>query len=432
MAALSVGGLMVVSLGAVGAWFFLGLGQGQEEWRAEYEGPPSDTQNHAATWFTEKHVVRGQLKDITAYSPADGAEQWKLPVPEKGALICASSPVTGDGVAVLAYGKPGDCDNVFAVDLAKGKKLWEQPVEGSEEEPPLAVSGDIVVVGDKTAYRLRDGSEAWQSQKFTEGSGKCTDGSYTGGKNLVRTQACQVETDEFGDPAKGTYSVAGIDARTGAPEWVYKAQSPDELGEPYDGDVLSTSPLLVRDGDKYRVLSDQGKPRGLVRVDGYDNMGQSEAVRSGGPSPAVKASGDTLLIEHQPRGEDYERVDAFSMASGKRLWGTKPSPEVSYDLVQGEDERLLAKKKEVDLASVEPQDSEEPGGSPFSVVTFDPGTGEESEVQDYAGVGDALGDYMVPYLREDQLFLSSVSDRGSAGSDISGDYHSDSMIVLES
>lgn len=425
--------LVVVCLvaGVLGTacWFLFGLGQGKEQWRAEFKGD-NDTQNYLATWFTGNTVVRGELQGLTAYDQATGAERWHVPLVVDDALVCASSSVADEDIAVMAYGKPGHCNYAFAVDLKKGKVLWEKPLNEDEfgdgvdeDEPALAVSGGVVVVNNKTAYDLRDGSKAWSNKQLIKGSEECTAGSYTGGVKLVRTQACSVQEDDLDTPVRGTYTVSEIDPATGDTRWTYNQPRESRFGsDSDDGDVLSTSPLLVREGDKYRILSDEGKPRGLVSIENYRTLGQSETPHRGNPAPGVKASGDTLLVEYR------EKIEAFDMNSGKRLWGTKSTPKIRYDIVQGEDNRLLAKKEDNDNFSLESDER------PFTLVEFDPATGEESELQDFKGYADALSTYQTPYVHDGRLFLSSLVNQGSARElhDIGiEESHSDSMIVFE-
>jgi hypothetical protein len=141
----------------------------------------------------------------------------------------------------------------------------------------------------------------------------------------------------------------------------------------------------------------------------------------------LAAKGNTLVVEHE-RDIEGESVDGFDMDSGKRLWSTGPSNDVRYDLVQGAVGTLSAVK--YDNGTFDPEDAR-----PFSLVTFDPQTGEEDEQQDFEGFGEALGVYNTPYLDKGRLFLASVSNKGSVGSleDISGtdSAQKSSLIVLE-
>ncbi|MDT0378833.1 PQQ-binding-like beta-propeller repeat protein [Streptomyces sp. DSM 42041] len=421
--------LVLLTAGAgTGAWFLLGLGRGQTLWSLPYSGGSPDRQNYLSTWFTDKAVVRAQTDGISALDPASGRRLWGTPVPGEGTVVCASSSVASEGVAVLAFGETGSCSTVFALDLATGEVLWDMPVETLDEPPSLAVSGKAVVVNDKQAYLLADGSEAWAAKELPTDDG-CTTGTFTGGAQLVRSYGCATKVDEFGAPSALRYTVSEIDPATGKARWEYVAKREDTSPDPLEshGEVLSTSPVVAREATgAYRILSDGGKPRGLVGIEGGRKLGQDAAFLGGSPSPAVAAHEGTLVVEQRHKND--EAVDGYDMDSGDKLWSTGPSSDVRYDLVQGAEEGLIATKEAngtFDLGDTDP----------FSLVAFDPETGDEDEMQDFDGVGDTLGVWNAAYLHEGGLFLASVSNKGSIGAleDIGalGEDHDSSLVAFE-
>ena len=401
---------VVLALGAgSAAWFFLGLGKQDALWALPHTNKKGDTENYRSTWFTDKTVVRAQQDGISALDPATGKRVWGTPVPGEGTIICDASPIAAKNIAVLGYGKPGSCTTVFALDLTQGKVLWKLPVKKSDELPSLAVSGDTVVVNDETALALKDGSKEWTAKDLSRKRG-CDSGTFIGGTKLVRSVACATKVDEYGSPEELRLDTSEIDPSSGHVKWTYTGQQ--RIGSDIDIDsrVLSTAPIVTREGkDFYRVLSDSGKPRGNVK-DGYDDyFDHGIAFLGGSPKPYVMALDDTLVLKHARHGDDY--VTAFDMDSGKQLWEKKSGEDSPrYDLVQGPDGKISALKWGSPF--FDPNDEH-----PFSLVTFDPKTGAEEEVQQFAGFGDSLDVFHAAYVHDGRVFVASVSNSGTLMTD---------------
>lgn len=424
--------VLVAGAGGVGAWWLFGWGKGRVLWSQEYPDQ-SDLQNYLATWTTDEYVVRAHPNTVLGLASADGAVKWEVPVPGASEnMICSASSVSSEGIAVLAYGKIGSCTNVFAVDMNQGEMLWDKPLDGdTSQQPGLAVSEGAVVVNNKTAYRMRDGSELWKSNELHGGQG-CTPGVYVGGAKLVRTQACDAEEDDFGDAVSVAHATSEIDPTTGEVVWTYEAaERHEEPMDPVDGHILSTSPVVVREtADQYRVLNDAGEPGGLVDIGSLLTLGQGLLSVEGSPVPSLASSKGTFVIEKEGKSDaTFEEIVGFDSVTGDKLWSTGPSDKVRYDIVQGDHDRLLAVKYDFDTIS--PDSSKRP----FSFVEFDPATGEQTEVQDYEGVGLDLGHAPVPYLYGDKLIMMSTGSGGSVGQfaeePMNGDFHDLSLVVLE-
>jgi hypothetical protein len=296
---------------------------------------------------------------------------------------------------------------VFAIDLVGGKVLWDLPVKKADELPSLAVSGDTVVVGDKAAYALRDGSKQWSAKDLERGHG-CSTGTFSGGPKLVRSISCPTEFDAYGEPETVRYDVSEIDPSSGDVKWTYEGKQEAEA-DPFgvdDGEILSTSPILAEEAfGSYRILSDSGKPRGTLEIKDKHYLGQSAAFLGGMPSPAIVTAGDTLVVEQDDDGDEYIR--AYAMDSGKKLWEKQSSgSEARYDLVQGLDGKVGAIKEGDEF--FDPEDAD-----PFSLVTFDPKTGAEEETQDFEGFGESLGTFQAAYVHDGRLFVASVSNEGT-------------------
>lgn len=421
--------LTLITLGAgTGAWFFIGFGKGEAVWSLPYSGGDPDRQNYLSTWFTDTSVIRAQQDGISALDPATGERQWGTGVPGEGTVVCAASAVTSQNIAVLVAGRPSSCDTVFAVDLATGKVRWTLPVEASDEPPSLAVSGGAVVVEDEGAYRLKDGSKAWSVADLPRKDG-CTAGTFVGGPKLVRSYGCPTAKDEFDDVVKARYTISEVDPASGEARWTYTAQAEDvDVPSDFDGEIVSTSPIIVREAPKsYRVLSEGGEPRGVIELDGRLSLGEGLVFLGGSPSSATAVQGDTLLVEQRLNNDGA--LYAYDMDSGDELWSTKKSNEdVQYDIVRGTEDSLKAVKYESGTFDLGDK-------NPFSLVTFDPATGDEEEVQEFGGVGDTLGVWAVPYVHHDRLFLASVSNKSwmRALQDFGGfgESHDYSLVALQ-
>jgi outer membrane protein assembly factor BamB len=401
---------VVFALGAgSAAWFFLGLGKQDALWALPHTNKKGDTENYLSTWFTDKAVVRAQQDGVSALDPASGKRIWGTPVPGDGTIICDASPVAGKNIVVLGYGKPGSCTTVFALDLTQGKVLWKLPVKKSDTLPSLAVSGDTVVVNDKVAYALKDGSKEWTAKALSRKSG-CDSGTLVGGPKLVRSVACATKVDEYGSPEELRIDTSEIDPSSGHVKWTYTGQQQVAADIDIDSRLLSTAPIVTREGkDTYRILSDSGKPRGAV-PDGVDDYFENDTAFLGGsPKPYVLAEDGTLVLKHSRHGDDY--ITAFDMDSGKQLWEKKSGEDSpQYDLVQGLDGKIGALKW--DRPFFDPNHKR-----PFSLVTFDLKTGAEDEVQQFAGFGDSLDVFQAAYVHDGRLFVASVSNEGTLMSD---------------
>lgn len=416
-----------------GAWLWLGIGKGDVLWSVDFSSTHGDTQNYRATWFTDKYVVRAELQSVLGLDAESGNQAWSVLVPDRDALICAASSVSSQEIAVLAYGKMGTCSHAFAVDLRTGKLLWDKPLRKDVRKvPSLAVSGGAVVLENGTAYRLRSGKPLWKSSDLDSGNG-CSPGAYTGGDVLVRTQSCDIDSDAN----SALHVISRIDPKSGKVLWTYRAKKRDTEVDPNagDGDVVTTSPILAREGkDAYRVLTDEGKPQALLPVHGSSALGSQLREHPGSPSPSVLASGDTLLVK-QATGEGADDVlQAFSVSSGEKLWSKDSTAGgIWYTPAHADDDRLVAMKYNNDEFTFPPDKKVS------SLVEFDPATGEESEIQNYQAIGDTLGDKYdaMPYLHDGKLMMASLSAQGSVSELIDGDgpigadFHPLSLVVLE-
>ncbi|MFD7297909.1 PQQ-binding-like beta-propeller repeat protein [Streptomyces sp. NPDC059897] len=438
--------LSVIMTGITGpvAWILLEPSKTSVEWSLPYYGGAADTQNYLGTWFTGDNVVRAQTDGISALDTGTGELQWGLAAPGKGAsTICHASSVTSENIAVLAVGAVHDCDSLFALDLKTGKKLWQHKIPKSDDGPSTAVSGGTVVVNDQTAYDLRSGKQLWKDTKGGVYGGKpCNGQGYVGGKQLIRVQICTTRWSSYGSPDGRSSAAAAVDPATGKAKWTF-SMGDGEWDYGGDAQVLSTSPVIVRVPQEvkengFTVLRDNGKVRSSLALDqGGDEFvsadrlfSQQEGATAGDPEAALKVIGDTMYVAQQHKGSDLETaIDAYDLDSGKRLWSTGTATDVQYAMVQGSGDELLAVKHDDNSWR---EDTFGSDGYPMYLVSLDPRTGAEEEVQYYGHLDGALGQdtWAMPYLHEDSLYLASVSnsDKGT----VSGEKHESSLIKMTS
>lgn len=424
--------LLLIPVGA-GAWLWAGIGKGDVLWTVDFASTRGDTQNYRATWFTDKYVVRAEMKSVLGLDEQTGKQAWSVLVPDHDAIICSASSVSSQGVAVLAYGKMGYCSHAFAVDMKAGKLLWDKALhKNTREQPSIAVAGGTVVLEDGMAYGLHDGKARWKSGQLAGGH-DCSSGAFTGGDTLVRTQSCAVTEDS------SRFVISKVDPQTGHVKWTYEAEKGHADGSTAetDGQVLSTSPVvaLVAE-DAYRVLTETGEPQALLEMDAGPFLRRRSLFKPGSPSATVTASGDTLVVKHpnSSQGGADDVVEAFSVSTGKQLWSKdSQSGDVWYTLAEADGDRLVAMKYDSDVFTFPPDKKVS------SLVEFDPVTGAETEIQNYQAIGETLGFkyYATPYLHDGKLFMASagadtsVGELVDEGGPIGAEFHPLSLVVLE-
>ncbi|KAB2385925.1 outer membrane protein assembly factor BamB family protein [Actinomadura montaniterrae] len=345
------------------------------------------------TLFTGTTVVRALADELVAMDVATGRRLWESRLP---ATLCQASTIADGGVGVIAYGSEEDCGTVAGVDLRTGRLMWTRPLTIDESaingaEPQLARSGDTVVAAMKhhptTAFRVSDGAQLWTEKAALYGGGACYTDSYTGGLRLVRLASCV---------ANGFHGhvVEQVDPGTGRAQWTFRLRRPGLLKG-----VLSTDPIMVDDEDRSDkahlvVLSDQGTVRSTL-ADGLEHSGHQRA--DGNPSGNVLISGDTVAVALEPKDAattEQNTIVAWSITSGKRLWGIRGSTDtMRLHPVPSTGGGLLAYA--VGRVNERPQ-----------LVRIDPASGQQSVVRQYDPADAWAGAEPVPALYRGALFLT--------------------------
>ncbi|MCC2278432.1 hypothetical protein LKL35_23845 [Streptomyces sp. ET3-23] len=200
-----------------------------------------DLVNVKGTWVTDQVFAKSDVYKVVGYGLSGGK---KYEIPLDGEICWASQQVTPDGkTAVLVKeSKPtpdkkygGPCDQVVALDLNNGKKLWQKAAKAGDQPVSfgeVTVGGGTVAAGGTSggaAWSLSDGKELWTPKAGDD----CRDDGYGGGTKLVAVRRC-------GDYARPQMQVQTLDPATGGIKSTYKV--PAGLNYVH---VVSTDPLVV-------------------------------------------------------------------------------------------------------------------------------------------------------------------------------------------
>ncbi|WP_414168851.1 hypothetical protein ACMATS_22585 [Streptoverticillium reticulum] len=193
------------------------------------------------TWVTGQVFAKSDVYKVVGYGLSGGK---KYEIPLDGEICWASQQVTSDGkTAVLVKdSKPtpdkkygGSCNQVVALDLNNGKKLWQKAAKAGDQPVnfgEVTVGGGTVAAGGTSggaAWSLSDGKELWTPKAGDD----CRDDGYGGGSKLVAVRRC-------GDYARPQMQVQTLDPATGGIKSTYKV--PAGLNYVH---VVSTDPLMV-------------------------------------------------------------------------------------------------------------------------------------------------------------------------------------------
>ncbi|MER6094219.1 PQQ-binding-like beta-propeller repeat protein [Streptomyces bluensis] len=354
------------------------------------------------TWFTDKAVIQTLSGGVKAYDLDSGKQLWATPLPGAGNQACVAPSVSDGGIGVVAYGAsgvggaPGKCDHVAAYDLNSGKKLWHRAFKvkdefGSGTELAVARTGETVVIttdSEQVALKAVDGTKAWDVKKVVPGS--CDTGTYTGGKNLIRTTAC-LEGDAF--TGKSWTEASLVDPATGKAEWTKR------FGQDEAEVALSASPLVLSGEAKGAFALDEktGERRGSFP--GMTDKYYVFPEENGSPMRQVAGFGNILLMgvaeKEVAKGESKTLV-AYDLDSGKELWKAPGSNTIEYIPLRGTgSERLLVYVTE---ATKKPK-----------LVEFNPEDGAMTTLVQYPEEVDKnMGVFAWPFWHEGVLYVSSV------------------------
>ncbi|MFC8124556.1 PQQ-binding-like beta-propeller repeat protein [Streptomyces sp. NPDC057302] len=291
------------------------------------EVPKDDVWSIKGSWLTDDVYAKAGVNEIVGYDPADGKEQWTLPL--AGQTCAASREVTKDGIAAVAYeaakrNKKGDhetCSQISAIDLKNGKKLWTETIdEGSADAriQEVTISGSTVAAGSSAggaAFEITKGKHLWEPTPGDD----CQDEGYAGGEQLVAVQKC-------GDYGDEKLKIQLLNPANGKVKWTYPVTPGVDNAK-----IISTRPVVYGQDTQEITASgitdafsidDQGKLRAKISLpDGkYDHDCEVNVVYA---CTALAVGNDKLYVptrQHDGGGDGYSQTNeiiSFSLATGK-------------------------------------------------------------------------------------------------------------------
>ncbi len=281
-------------------------------------------------WATDKYVVKSDVYKVVGYG-LSGGQKWEVAL--DGEICWASQRTTADGkTAVLfknakptAQNKYPSCNQVAAIDLNAGKKLWQHTAKLGDEDlrfDEVTVGGGTVAAGGTAggaAWSLDGGKELWKPKS----GDSCKDSGYAGGDKLVAVRRC-------GAYDRPSLEVQTLNPATGAVKSAFKVPSGISWAH-----IASTDPLIVgldAAGSAGNGVSDfmavddsakAGKMRSKISTQGGVYTPKCDATNVEG-CVKLAVSKDTLYLptkEHQTgkstvSGQVNEIV-GFDLATGR-------------------------------------------------------------------------------------------------------------------
>jgi hypothetical protein len=214
--------------------------------------------------------------------------------------------------------KNGACDQVLAVDLGTGRRLWSRQVStgltGQQGTGMLAVSGSVAVVvtsGGVAGFSARTGAPRWT---LASPPG-CADQTVAAqGISGVTLTACE----------QPGYDVTGFDAATGRQGWRTRVAEPTQ---DFNFAILSADPVVIddlipgtRQSEHVRTFGSGGRQESSILVSGISAPGGQVALDTNDyPGFGMEiAIADGLLVGVTQPVDDKSDLVAFRLSDGQR------------------------------------------------------------------------------------------------------------------
>ncbi|MEV5511226.1 PQQ-binding-like beta-propeller repeat protein [Streptomyces orinoci] len=198
-----------------------------------------DSRDAPGMWITDQVFAKTDLFKVVGYG-VTGGQKWEIPL--DGEICSASRHVTDDGkTAILVQDKKptnekfsgGRCNEVVAIDLNNGKKLWQKQSQQGDQTitfDQVTVGANIVAAGGiagGSAWSM-DGKELWKPKPQDD----CHDDGYGGGSKLVAVRRC------------GDYEHPQMSVQTLKPDGAVASsfKLPNGISDAY---VASVDPLVI-------------------------------------------------------------------------------------------------------------------------------------------------------------------------------------------
>ncbi|MER5974190.1 PQQ-binding-like beta-propeller repeat protein [Streptomyces sp. NPDC002055] len=282
------------------------------------------------TWFTDRAVIKQEIKTVKAYDRKSGDVLWTVPLPGD---ICGDRTPPAGGTLALTFKAKGVCNQLTLIDLADHRRLWTTPLAAEYEDGKAvqyvssARSGDaLIIAGERSLERRRlsDGGKEW-SVPVRDG---WYQGSVVGGDRLLST------TYKVRGKQTLAREVQEIDPRDGSATWTWPVPKGQRVAS-----FVSTSPVVIglaeRDAfqvDQFIALDAKGDQRSRISIAKKgvrDKEGRLELAYEPwcdmvGCDAAVVADDTLYLPTEDMTSEDseweYNKLVAFRLDNGRLKW----------------------------------------------------------------------------------------------------------------
>ncbi|WP_437034721.1 outer membrane protein assembly factor BamB family protein [Streptomyces sp. enrichment culture] len=287
-------------------------------------------------------VVRARTDALVAYDSGTGDRRWVLRAPVRTS-VCAMSDRIVDGVGLVSFARhEKPCGTVWGVDVRSGRKLWERRISGPA--PAYGEGGDGLLAADAGVavalagqavhgYGLDDGAARW-TVKLPAAAG-------AGGGDDAPCEP--VRASAAGGTTRVVVTCGGYDGFHSARILTLDNATGKELSRRALPVESRPSTVTVVRADPFVLLVQEEDERGLAAVLSYgapDDM-RKEPVTipltadeedlavittyplsfPARPVPWAVVDGDNLVVAAKKPGADsVERVSAYALDDGRRLW----------------------------------------------------------------------------------------------------------------
>jgi outer membrane protein assembly factor BamB len=330
---------------------------------APKEGKDEYVQTPGA-WVTSRYFASGEKNAVTGYDVATGRRAWTIGL--SGGLCGASRDITRGGLVAVVFHATKDthkshCSRFAVIDVNKGAKVWEKPIEDESISLGLglnvAISDTVAAAGwpsGSAAFQAADGAPLWDAP-----ARGCAQEEHLGGRQLLTLAYCQTS-------AGMRFRVGERDQRTGKATWRY------EVPKAKGAWLVSSEPLVLGllqsedglDAEQLVTVSDGGKVESTVELGDDYIAGCGES----GACAATVVNGTTAYIGSDPHNYvTANRITAFDLRTGKPLRSFDATDKSTWIPLRADGEALIA------VQVAEPT-------TPARVLRLDPGTGKVTKL----------------------------------------------------
>lgn len=219
-----------------------------------------------------KVVVRVSTSEVVGYDLGTGDEEWRVRLPTD-MRTCATTNLAPDDIAAVVMGRNGECTEILAVDVEKGKQAWRHELRNDADDAPKAAAvttakGRIFVstASGIARYDAKRGPEAKGDAKpgFTKAPRGCEFGgsARANTKAVLAVMQCTIPPQTPTGQAKVTGYLAGFSATS--LKGFLRTELATGSGIKDRLDVVTAAPIVVRDVDsdksgELRFFDSKGK-----------------------------------------------------------------------------------------------------------------------------------------------------------------------------